>query len=82
MNGVDCIVFTAGIGENTVSVRSAICKDMDYLGVKIDEDKNNTKNDGSIRDITAKDGKVRVLVIPTNEEVVIARETKALVEAK
>ena len=82
MNGVDCIVFTAGIGENTTVVRSAICKDMDFLGIKIDEAKNNTKNDGTIRDITADGAKVKVLVIPTNEELVIARETKALVESK
>ncbi len=78
MNGVDCIVFTAGIGENTASVRSAICKDMDYLGLKIDEEKNLEKNNGSIRDITGEGSKVKVLIIPTNEELVIARETVEL----
>ena len=79
MNGLDCLVFTAGVGENTPSVRSAICKDMQYLGLEIDEEKNLLKNDGSIRDITGKNSKVRVLIIPTNEELVIARETLALV---
>ena len=79
MNGLDCVVFTAGVGENTPVVRSAICKDMEYLGLEIDEEKNLSKNDGSIRDITGKNSKVRVLIIPTNEELVIARETLALV---
>ncbi len=78
MNGVDCIVFTAGIGENTECVRSAICKDMEYLGLSIDEEKNNSKNNGSIRDITGEGSKVKVLIIPTNEELVIARETVEL----
>ena len=79
MNGLDCLVFTAGIGENTWQVRKAICEDMDFFGIKIDDKLNETKNDGSIREITAKGSKVRVLVIPTNEELVIARETKELV---
>lgn len=79
MNGLDCLVFTAGVGENTHEVREAICKDMQYLGLEIDEEKNLLKNDGSIRDITGKNSKVRVLIIPTNEELVIARETLALV---
>ena len=52
---------------------------MEYLGLEIDEEKNLSKNDGSIRDITGKNSKVRVLIIPTNEELVIARETLALV---
>ncbi len=78
MNGVDCIVFTAGVGENTPCVRSAICANMQYLGLSIDEEKNLAKNDGSIRDITGKDSKVKVLIIPTNEELVIARETVEL----
>ncbi len=78
MNGVDCIVFTAGVGENTPSMRAAICADMDYLGVEIDEEKNNQKNNGDIIDISSADSKVKVLVIPTNEELVIARETVEL----
>ena len=78
MNGVDCIVFTAGVGENMGAVRSAICENMQYLGLCIDEEKNNTKNNGQIRDITGEGSKVKVLIIPTNEELVIARETVEL----
>ena len=81
MNGIDCLVFTAGIGENTWQIRKAICADMGYFGINIDEEKNQMKNDGKIHDITGKDAKVKVLVIPTNEELVIARETKELLEA-
>ncbi len=75
MNGVDCIVFTAGVGENTPCVREAICEDMQYLGLEIDKVKNLEKNNGAIRDITGENSKVKVLIIPTNEELVIARET-------
>ena len=78
MNGVDCIVFTAGVGENTPVVRKAICENMSYLGLSIDQEKNLEKNNGAIRDITGKDSKVKVLIIPTNEELVIARETVEL----
>lgn len=75
MNGVDCIVFTAGVGENTPCVREAICENMQYLGLEIDKEKNLEKNNGAIRDITGSNSKVKVLIIPTNEELVIARET-------
>lgn len=75
MNGVDCIVFTAGVGENTPCVREAICEDMQYLGLEIDKEKNLEKNNGTIRDISGANSKVKVLIIPTNEELVIARET-------
>ena len=78
MNGVDCIVFTAGVGENTPTVRAAICENMQYLGLEIDNEKNQQKNNGAIRDITGKNSKVKVLIIPTNEELVIARETVEL----
>lgn len=78
MNGVDCIVFTAGVGENTPCVREAICENMQYLGLEIDKEKNMEKNNGAIRDITGKNSKVKVLIIPTNEELVIARETVEL----
>ncbi len=78
MNGLDCIVFTAGVGENTPCVRSAICENMQYIGLSIDEEKNLEKNNGSIRDITGEGSKVKVLIIPTNEELVIARETVEL----
>ncbi len=78
MNGVDCIVFTAGVGENTPTVREAICENMQYLGLEIDKEKNLEPNNGSIRDVSAKGSKVKVLIIPTNEELVIARETVEL----
>ena len=78
MNGVDCIVFTAGVGENTPCVREAICENMQYLGLEIDKEKNLEKNNGSIRDISGANSKVKVLIIPTNEELVIARETVEL----
>jgi len=78
MNGVDCIVFTAGVGENTAVVRKAICENMEYMGVEIDLEKNEQKNNGSIRDISGKNSKVKILIIPTNEELVIARETVEL----
>ena len=78
MNGVDCIVFTAGVGENTPTVRAAICENMQYLGLELDLAKNEEKNNGAIRDITGANSKVKVLIIPTNEELVIARETVEL----
>ena len=81
MNGIDCLVFTAGIGENTWQVRKMVCVGMDFFGIKMDEARNRERNDGAIHDISAKDSKVKILVIPTNEELVIARETKELVEA-
>lgn len=74
MNGLDAIVFTAGIGENSVMIRSKICENMDYLGIKIDELKNS-KRESVIRDISAKDSKTRILVIPTNEELEIANQS-------
>ena len=78
MGGLDCIVFTAGIGENTPYIRSGVCDGLEFLGVKLDEEANNAKNGGA-REISAKDSKVKVLVIPTNEELAIARETLALI---
>ena len=78
MGGLDVIVFTAGIGENTPAVRKAVTDGLEYLGVKLDDEKNALKNDGTIHDLSAKDSKVKILVIPTNEELVIARETAAL----
>ncbi|HQL35321.1 MAG TPA: acetate kinase [Bacillota bacterium] len=76
MNGVDAIVFTAGLGENSASMRSSICKDMSYLGVELDETKNNVR--GKETDVSKDGSKVRVLLIPTNEELVIARDTAEL----
>ncbi len=78
MNGVDVVVFTAGIGENDPDVRRRVLKDMDYLGIKLDENKNVNCPRGTIAEIQADDSRVKVLVIPTNEELVIARETLAV----
>ena len=76
MNGVDAIVFTAGLGENQIKMRSYICRDLDYFGIKIDEEKNQVN--GTV-DISAPDSKVKILVIPTNEELMIARDTYDIV---
>ena len=78
MHGMDAIVFTAGIGENQKNIRKGICEHLEFLGVKIDLDKNNTKSDE--REISTEDSKVKVYIIPTDEELVIARDTKELVK--
>ncbi len=78
MNGVDCIVFTAGVGENMPHIRAGICDNMQYLGLELDAENNAKKHNGKVLDITGENSKVKVLVIPTNEEVVIARETVEL----
>ena len=78
MNGVDAIAFTAGIGENNIKMRKDVCSSLTYLGVKLDEEKNNVR--GEERIISADDSKVQVLLVPTNEELAIARETLALVK--
>ena len=78
LGGLDCIVFTAGIGENTPHIRKAIAGGLEAFGGLIDDEKDHCKNDGTIHDIAADTSRVRVLVIPTNEELVIARETAAL----
>ena len=77
MNGVDAIAFTAGVGENDKAGRKAICEYLGYLGVKIDDEANDVR--GEERVISAADSKVKVMLIPTNEELAIARETLALV---
>lgn len=78
MNGADVLVFTAGIGENDAEIRSRICKDMDFFGIKIDEEANVTAKRDTEQDITSADGKVRVLIIPTDEEYMIAKDTQNL----
>ena len=79
MNGVDAIAFTAGVGENDKASRKAICEYLGYLGVKIDDQANDVRGKNAV--ISAADSKVKVMLIPTNEELAIARETKRLVEA-
>ena len=77
MGGVDAIIFTAGVGENSASQRMAIASGLEFMGVKMDEDANKVR--GEERVISAVDSKVKVLLIPTNEELMIAMDTAALV---
>lgn len=78
MGGVDAIIFTGGIGENDKILRAAVCKDMEFLGVKLDE-QANIDFSGEEHKISAKDSKTEVWILPTNEELLIARDTKELV---
>lgn len=80
MGGVDAIVFTAGVGENDCNVRWDVCEHMEYLGVKLDREKNNFR--GKQMDISIDYARVRVLVIPTNEELMIAQDTVRLIDNK
>lgn len=79
MGGVDAIVFTAGLGENSASMREQICQGLQFIGVAVDPQRNNVR--GKEVDVSTADAKVRVLLIPTNEELMIARDTLALVQA-
>lgn len=78
MNGVDAICFTAGVGENSPLVRKLACERLGYLGIALDEEKNKAR--GEELEISTADSRVKVLVVPTNEELAIARETFALVK--
>ncbi|MCL1828582.1 MAG: acetate kinase [Oscillospiraceae bacterium] len=80
MGGVDAIVFTAGVGENSSSIREKITRGLEYLGAEIDPDKNKTR--GAEADVSKAGSKVKVLVIPTNEELVIAKDTQEIVGKK
>ncbi|NLM39109.1 MAG: acetate kinase [Firmicutes bacterium] len=80
MGGIDAIVFTAGIGENTPALRSRICENLSYLGIKLDDELNQKR--GQDLEISTSDSAVKVFVIPTNEEVMIARDTAAIVGKK
>lgn len=77
MEGVDCIVFTAGLGENSPEAREEICRGLEFLGITIDKEKNKVR--GKAQVVSAANTKVKVLIIPTNEELMIARDTKELV---
>lgn len=77
MNGVDAIAFTAGVGENSATTRKAVCDYLGYLGITIDDAENAKRGENTV--ISTADSKVKVMVIPTNEELAIARETKRLV---
>ncbi len=81
MNGLDAIVFTAGIGENSSLIRKLVCAKMDYLGIGLDMKRNQT-NSAQIRHIHTDDSKVKILVVPTNEELEIAIQAYSLISAK
>ena len=74
LDGADAIVFTGGIGENSAVVRQMSCQDMEWLGLSLDEKKNNTRQQ-EIIEIQATTSRVKLLIIPTNEEYEIARQT-------
>jgi acetate kinase len=78
MDGVDCIVFTAGVGENDAATRELIMKDMDYLGIDFDFELNRTAPRGQKVVLTKPGSKVTVMVLPTDEELAIARDTAAI----
>ena len=78
MGGLDVVVFTGGIGENQINVRKKICKYLEFMGLIIDEDKNNVKGEEVL--ITKPESKIKAYIIPTNEELVIARDTLKLIK--
>ncbi|MEG0377683.1 MAG: acetate kinase, partial [Eubacterium sp.] len=77
MDGVDGIIFTAGLGENSSTSREAICNGLKYLGIQLDAEKNSKRGEAII--ISTPESRTKVMVIPTNEELMIARDTVALV---
>ncbi len=77
MNGIDYIVFTGGVGENQINIRKGICEKLEFMGVKIDVEANNVR--GEEKEISASDSKIKVYLVPTNEELMIAKETVRLV---
>lgn len=79
MKGVDILVFTAGLGENSASTREAICENLGFLGVEIDKDKNDIRGKEAI--VSREGTRVQVMLIPTNEELMIARDTKTIAQA-
>ena len=78
MNGVDYIVFTGGVGENQINIRRGICEKLEFMGVKIDVEANDVR--GEEKEISAPDSKVKVYLVPTNEELMIAKETARLIK--
>lgn len=77
MNGLDAIIFTAGIGENSSLIRQLVCKDMEYFNIHLDDAKNDLRA-SSLREINKKDSKIKILIIPTNEELEIAKQVYTL----
>lgn len=80
LGGLDALIFTAGIGENSPLVRKKSCQDLEFLGIKIDEEKNKQASSKRATEIQTKDSKVKVFCIPTNEELVIALDTKRIIQ--
>ena len=78
MNGIDYIIFTGGVGENQIDIRKGICEKLEFMGVKIDVDANNMRGEEKI--VSKQESKVKIYVIPTNEELMIAKETMRLVK--
>ena len=78
MNGIDVLIFTGGVGENQINIRKNICKQLEFMGVEIDEEANNMR--GEEKEISKPTSKVKIYVIPTNEELMIAKETEKLIK--
>ena len=79
LNGVDAIIFTAGVGENSITLRKMVCADLDFFGIELDEEKNNIKA-RALTEIQSANSKVKILIIPTNEEVEIAKQSYQLIK--
>ncbi|WP_416187514.1 acetate/propionate family kinase [Clostridium perfringens] len=77
MNGCDVIVFTAGVGENSIIERGAICRDLEFLGIELDEERNNIR--AKVAEISKEDSRIKLFVVPTNEELMIAQDTVSIV---
>ena len=77
MGGVDAVVFTAGVGENDIGVRAEVCQGLEFLGLKLDEQANNVRGKEAV--LSTADSKVKVLLVPTNEELMIAMATAEIV---
>ncbi len=82
MNGLDVLVLTAGLGENDNRIRNLILSDMEFFGIKYNKELNDTAPRGNVIDLTAEGSKVKILVVPTDEELMIAKDTQKMVEAK
>ena len=80
MNGCDAIVFTAGLGENGITMRKAICENMENLGIELCDERNNVRGKDTV--ISKDSSKVKILLIPTNEELMIAKDTYDIVTGK
>ena len=80
MNGIDVLIFTAGVGENSPELREKIAAGLEFMGIQVDHDKNQVHGQEAI--ISTADSHVKVMVIPTNEELVIAQDTARLVNGK